>query len=243
MTSHQLVLLAVIGIAVCWGALALAWILGAIHYESQAPAERKRSAYGTAVWPGLIVTLAVDLAVPRADWNSIALHVVWVRFLGLAILVAGTTFALWARLALGSMWSAVPAVKQEHKLRTSGPYGVTRHPIYTGMLTMLLGTGLLVGDARWLVPFPIYVVFVEIKLHIEERFMLAEFPDDYPLYRQRVPQLIPGLRLVRSPRSRNAVSATPAGATYPVTAEDRAYREYPGNRDCPDPPQRTDPPR
>lgn len=45
--------------------------------------------------------------------------------------------------------------------------------------------------------FPIYVVFAEIKLHIEERFMLAEFPDDYPPYRQRVPQLVPGLRLVR----------------------------------------------
>lgn len=26
--------------------------------------------------------------------------------------------------------------------------------------------------------------------------MLAEFPGDYPRYRQRVPQLIPGLRLV-----------------------------------------------
>jgi hypothetical protein len=28
-----------------------------------------------------------------------------------------------------------------------------------------------------------------------ERLMLAEFPDDYPRYRQRVPQLVPGLRL------------------------------------------------
>jgi hypothetical protein len=26
--------------------------------------------------------------------------------------------------------------------------------------------------------------------------MLAEFPEDYPRYRQRVPQLVPGLRLI-----------------------------------------------
>ena len=26
--------------------------------------------------------------------------------------------------------------------------------------------------------------------------MLAEFPDDYPRYHQRVPQLVPGLRLI-----------------------------------------------
>jgi protein-S-isoprenylcysteine O-methyltransferase Ste14 len=195
---------AVIGIAVCWGALVLTWLAGAIYYEQQAPAERKRSLFGTAVWPGLIVTIAVTYAVPRADWNSLALHPAWVRILGLAILVAATALAIWARLALGAMWSAVPAVKQEHKLRTSGPYAVTRHPIYTGMLGMLLGGGLLAGGVRWLVPFPVGLVFVEIKLHIEERFMAAEFPDDYPLYRQRVPQLIPGLRLIRRVRAHQA---------------------------------------
>lgn len=208
MTSHQLTLLAIIGTAACWGALALAWVLGAIYYEPQAPTERKRSWFGTAVWPGALITIAVDLAVPRADWNSLALHVVWVRILGLAILVAGTAFAVWARVALGAMWSAAPAVKQEHKLRTTGPYGVTRHPIYTGMLTMLLGTGLLIGDARWLVAFPIYLVVLEIKIHIEERFMLAQFPDEYPRYRQRVPQLIPGLRLLRHEHARDD-EATP----------------------------------
>jgi protein-S-isoprenylcysteine O-methyltransferase Ste14 len=190
-------LIAVVGIAACWGALALAWILGAIYYESQAPPERKRSLFGAAIWPVLLVTIAATLAVPRADWNSVALHPAWVRILGLVILVAATALALWARVALGAMWSAAPAVRQEHKLRTSGPYAVSRHPIYTGMLGMLLGTGLLAGGGRWIVPFPVVLVFIEIKLHIEERLMLAEFPDDYPRYRRQVPQLIPGLRPAR----------------------------------------------
>jgi hypothetical protein len=66
-TAHQLTLLAVIGTTVCWGAFALAWLLGAIFYESQAPAERTRSRFGTAVWPGLVITVAIDFAVPRAE--------------------------------------------------------------------------------------------------------------------------------------------------------------------------------
>jgi len=197
MTSDQLNLLAVIGIATCWGALALTWLAGAIYYESRAPAERTRSWYGAAVWPGLVIVIAADFAVPRADWHSVTVQAAWVRILGLVILVVATALAIWARLALGAMWSAAPAVKQEHKLRTSGPYAVTRHPIYTGMLGMLLGSGLLAGQGRWLVAFPVFLVLVEIKLRIEERFMLAEFPDDYPRYRQQVPQLVPGLRLGR----------------------------------------------
>lgn len=89
-----------------------------------------------------------------------------------------------------------PAVKEEHQLRTDGPYGVTRHPIYTGMLGMFLGCLLVAGGGRWITPFPVFLVLLEIKLHIEERLMQAEFPDDYPRYRQRVPQLVPGLKLI-----------------------------------------------
>jgi protein-S-isoprenylcysteine O-methyltransferase Ste14 len=86
-------------------------------------------------------------------------------------------------------------VKQQHQLRTSGPYAVTRHPIYTGILGMVLGTALLAGAGDWALPFPILLVVLEFKLHTEERLMLAEFPADYPAYRRRVPQLLPGLRL------------------------------------------------
>ena len=95
------------------------------------------------------------------------------------------------------MWSAAPTVRQEHKLRTGGPYAITRHPIYTGLLGMMLGSLLLAGGGRWIVPFAVYLVVLEFKIRVEERLMLAEFPDDYPRYRRQVPQLVPGLRLGR----------------------------------------------
>ncbi len=192
MTAHQWTMLTVIGLAACWGAVALTWLAAAIFWEPQAPAERSRVAWaGTSA--GLLIVLAVDFSVPRAGLDSLAVHAPWVRLPGLAILVAAAAFTVWARLALGVMWSASPTVKQDHKLRTGGPYAVTRHPIYTGMLSMLLGTTLLAGAGRWIVAFPVFLVLVEIKLHVEERLMLAEFPDDYAGYRRRVPQLVPGL--------------------------------------------------
>jgi protein-S-isoprenylcysteine O-methyltransferase Ste14 len=64
------------------------------------------------------------------------------------------------------------------------------------MLGMMLGSLLLAGNGRWILPFPVFLVLLEIKIRVEERLMLAEFPDDYPRYRQRVPKLVPGLRLV-----------------------------------------------
>jgi protein-S-isoprenylcysteine O-methyltransferase Ste14 len=194
-TPQQLNLLAVVSLAACWGAFALTWLAGAIYNQSRAPAvERTRRWFVRSGW---VVVGVGWVAVPKADWESLAVHLTpWVRLLGLAILLAATAFTLWARLALGTMWSGAPAVKQEHQLRTSGPYGVTRHPIYTGMLGMMLGSLLLAGGGRWVLPFPVFLVFLEIKIRVEERLMQAEFPGDYPRYRQRVPKLIPGLRLV-----------------------------------------------
>lgn len=61
---------------------------------------------------------------------------------------------------------------------------------------MLLGSLLLAAAGRWILPFPVFLVLYEIKIRIEERLMLVEFPDAYPRYRQLVPQLVPGLRLI-----------------------------------------------
>ncbi len=122
---------------------------------------------------GWVIVGVAWIVVPRAAWNSLALDPPpWVRILGLAILLAATALTLWARLALGTMCSGAPTVKQ---LRTSGPYGVTRHPIYTGMLGMMLGSLLLAGGGRWILPFPVFLVLLEIKIRVEEQLMLAEF--------------------------------------------------------------------
>jgi protein-S-isoprenylcysteine O-methyltransferase Ste14 len=186
---------AAVSIAVCWIAFVLVWLFTANYNEGRAPVERRRSWYGTGTIPVVIISLVVFLVVPRADWQSLTFHTLWVRAVGLAILLAATALTLWARFALGLMWSASPAVREGHQLRTSGPYAITRHPIYTGLLGMLLGTMLVAGAGRFIVPFPVALILILFKIRIEERFMTAEFPEQYPRYRRRVPQLVPGLRL------------------------------------------------
>jgi protein-S-isoprenylcysteine O-methyltransferase Ste14 len=192
---------AAVSIAVCWLAFAVVWLTTANYNKNRAPAQRRRSWYGTGVLPVVIISTVVRLAVPRADWQSVTFYAPWARFLGLAILVTATVLTLWARFALGLMWSAVPALKEGRQLRTSGPYAITRHPIYTGLQGMLLGSMLAAGGGPWIVPFPAALILVEVKIRIEERFMTAEFPEDYPRYRKRVPQLVPGLGLLTGRRA------------------------------------------
>jgi protein-S-isoprenylcysteine O-methyltransferase Ste14 len=51
-----------------------------------------------------------------------------------------------ARVTLGRLWSAWPnALRADHELHTRGPYSITRHPIYTGLSGMVVGSVLLNG--------------------------------------------------------------------------------------------------
>ena len=54
---------------------------------------------------------------------------------------------------------------------------------------------------QWTVLFPVALIVFEIKIRMEEHLMAATFPDEYPRYRQQVPQLIPGLYALRHRRS------------------------------------------
>jgi protein-S-isoprenylcysteine O-methyltransferase Ste14 len=98
------------------------------------------------------------------------------------------------------MWSASPNVLQaDHELRTDGPYSITRHPIYTGLAGMLLGTMLLNGLGASLATLFVGAVFLATRVPIEERLMIKAFPDEHAHYRERVPLLVPSLRVLRRP--------------------------------------------
>ena len=205
-------MLARVGIAVCVGVVVVVWVAGALynafrslHSASHAPRERPRSQPGLTPGDGGLIGVAVVCAglaiVSRSHFDGLVVGALWVRVLGLAVLVASTVLTLWARFSLGTMWSVAPKVKGDHQLRTRGPYAVTRHPIYTGVLGMLLGATLLSGIGQWIVLFPVAVIVFEVKIRMEEHLMVATFPEEYPRYRRRVPQLVPGLYVLRQRHS------------------------------------------
>lgn len=112
---------------------------------------------------------------------------------GLAVTLAGLALALWARLTLGRNWSGRVTFKQDHELIRHGPYAHVRHPIYSAILTMFLGSALSIGTLGALVGLPLVAFGVWLKVRQEEALMTRHFPTEYSSYRSRVRALIPGL--------------------------------------------------
>jgi protein-S-isoprenylcysteine O-methyltransferase Ste14 len=182
-----------IGTWACWGVIAAAWVAGAALGSGEKPADGGQRRRDLASLAGVVLA-AIAMSTPETLWRPLTDGSLAIRGAGLAVLVVGSACTIWARIALGSMWSSAVLVKDEHSLRTDGPYAVTRHPIYTGVLGMLLGTALTQGLGRWAALLIAVTVILLIKARAEERLLSSEFPGIYEQYRRQVPLLIPGAR-------------------------------------------------
>jgi protein-S-isoprenylcysteine O-methyltransferase Ste14 len=120
-------------------------------------------------------------------------HTVWVQSLGAGLCVFGLLGAIWSRAILAGNWSPDVTFKVGHELTQRGPYRFVRHPIYTGILLMLLGTAVCAGRLRALIGFSLVAASFWIKLRQEETLMIRHFPNDYPAYKARVKALVPFL--------------------------------------------------
>jgi protein-S-isoprenylcysteine O-methyltransferase Ste14 len=101
------------------------------------------------------------------------------------VLVAAGLFIVFLVFRENTYTSAIIERADRQRVVSTGPYGVVRHPMYSGALLMMLFTPLALGS--WVaLPFvaPLALVIVA-RLRDEERFLAAQLAG-YDDYRRRV---------------------------------------------------------
>ena len=107
------------------------------------------------------------------------------------VTLAGIAFTWWARIHLGRFWSNAITHKEGHRVIDTGPYGLVRHPIYTGLIIGMIATGIAVGTVTAILGAILISFGMSWKAKMEETFLSAELGPDYDTYRHRVPMIIP----------------------------------------------------
>ena len=95
---------------------------------------------------------------------------------------------------LGKQWAMRARLIEGHQLITTGPFAYIRNPIYTGMLGMLIATGL--ATEHWIALIPATVIFViglVIRIRTEEKLLRSQFGEQFDDYARRVSAVIPGI--------------------------------------------------
>jgi protein-S-isoprenylcysteine O-methyltransferase Ste14 len=116
------------------------------------------------------------------------------RVAGLVVMWVGLAVRGWAMVVLGSAFRTTVEVDPGQAVVSTGPYRWVRHPSYAGLLLIVAGFGLAVGN--WLalavclvLPLPA----VLRRIAVEEAELTGVLGDAYRSYRARTRRLIPGI--------------------------------------------------
>lgn len=172
-------------ILVGWAVFWVGWLLAATGTK------RGQSNWSRYAGIRLVLILIVGALIRGGHGvDSAVLKGPWPKGVGLALFLLGLGLAVWARFFIGRNWGTPMSRKEDPELITSGPYRFVRHPIYSGIILAMIGTGVAIS-LYWLIIGAVSGAYFIVSAKAEERYMTERFPDAYPEYKRSSKMLIP----------------------------------------------------
>jgi len=109
------------------------------------------------------------------------------NYLGFVLIAFGSAVNLWADSIFKKKKTTIKPHELPRFFIAFGPFKMSRHPMYLGMLSILLGVAIFLGS---LVSFIFQVAFIVLMetlfIPTEERNMENQFGKEYLKYKKRV---------------------------------------------------------
>jgi protein-S-isoprenylcysteine O-methyltransferase Ste14 len=172
--------------------LFVSWLAWFSAFLSRKRATGAREIKKQARWGILLEAVAFALLWQGRFWERAP---GWKLVPAVVLLVSAALLSWTGVAALGRHWRLNAGLNPDHQLVRSGPYSLVRHPIYSSMLCLLLGTGLIVAPwPLFLLAIFIFLIGTEIRVRIEDGLLASQFGEEFAAYKRKVPAYIPWLR-------------------------------------------------
>jgi protein-S-isoprenylcysteine O-methyltransferase Ste14 len=141
------------------------------------------------VMVGLSAVIIIHAFVPSV--YPYLLPVFWlesriVRYLGVALLVLSLLWTVLAQIQMGNSWRIGIDEEKETPLVRFGLFGLSRNPIFLGMIGTLAGMLLALPNAFTLLIFLLGFVLMQIQVRLEEEFLSRTHGAEYDEFRRGV---------------------------------------------------------
>lgn len=177
-----------------WGVWFISWIIAsgwsARTAKTTRPGERALELLLTVAGVAMLMSGHTSANVFALQMPVYSLHPV-LAWLMVVLVAGGFAFSWWARVHLGTMWSANITLKEGHRIIDTGPYALVRHPIYTGILFSAWATAVAHGNEHSFLGAALMTLGFYLKSRREEQLLIVELGAPYEAYRRRVPMLVP----------------------------------------------------
>lgn len=144
------------------------------------------------LWMVIMVSNLTAVFVAMNIQMPISSHYRYVSYSGLAIIVMGVIFRVYAIASLGRMFTVDVTIRDGHALKKDGIYRYLRHPSYAGAFISFIGFGISLDN--WLTLFiviiPVGLAFAR-RIRIEEAALTEAFGQAYIDYRKGTYAILP----------------------------------------------------
>ena len=151
-------------------------------------------------WSLLVVVAAVVGGMlgglQLAHWHAASIGAArWPLFVvGLALMATGVLVRQWAVFVLGRFFTVDVRVHPNQTVIDRGPYRWVRHPSYSGLVLFFVGVGLAVSNwASLIVLALVPTAGLLVRIHSEERALIAGLGEPYRRYAATRRRLFPGI--------------------------------------------------
>lgn len=160
----------------------------------------KRSAFtsgkkGIELWLVLTAslwTLALGLYAAGFPWFDYPVPLPpWLRWIGVAAMVACAPLSQWTYHALGAHFSKKLELRDDHLLIRSGPYRFVRHPMYATLFLCATATCLISANGIVIASAVAVAIVFLLRMRKEEAMLAERFGDEYREYRRQTWALVP----------------------------------------------------
>ena len=135
----------------------------------------------------LMLAVAALSVVFRRSW-----HCSTGAGIGVALCVMGAAFGIAGACVLGRSRTMFPKPRENATLVRHGIYAHVRHPLYTSVMLLSLGWGLIWESWPACVAALLLAVFLDAKARWEEIWLREKFPD-YSAYQEQAGRFFPWL--------------------------------------------------
>ncbi len=125
----------------------------------------------------IVVSATLDVLWPL----SISPDRGWVMGIGALLILGSVAVMVWATLAAGRVRLAEP-----DRIVTTGPYRVSRHPMYVAWTSLYLGLAGILSSGWLLILLPVLAIWVHWEATREEKRLVEAFGSAYEEYRSQV---------------------------------------------------------
>ncbi len=112
------------------------------------------------------------------------------KYLGLVLLAIALIWTIIAQGHMKNSWRIGIDTETKTELVTTGLFGLSRNPIFFGMILSLVGLFLTTPNALTGLFLILGYILIQIQIRLEEAFLLKEHGENYIAYRQKVRRLI-----------------------------------------------------